>query len=167
MRFHIGCSEEQATKIISLRPFESEEDLAKRLNLGKKKAGMAGISPRVFQDCVSIYEGYGAVDEILLGCEEIGNELKSAISAWSGKAKGKQREGSVSAASLFDDETNDGAIDLVSMPSTDGTSGASLISAPSSLSSGVQLKDYQIIGINWLNLLHSKRLSCILADEMG
>ncbi|KLO15390.1 hypothetical protein SCHPADRAFT_849585 [Schizopora paradoxa] len=162
-----GCSEEQASRIISLRPFASEEDLVKRLNLGKKKAGLAGISPRVFQDCVSIYEGFGAVDEILLGCEEIGSELKTAISAWSGKTKGKQREGSVSAASLFDDEADDGAIDLVSLPFENGTLGSGLISAPSSLSKDVQLKDYQIIGINWLNLLHSRRLSCILADEMG
>lgn len=128
---------------------------------------MAGISPRVFQDCVSIYEEYGTVDDILLRCEEIGSELKAAISAWSGKTKGKQREGSVSAASLFDDETDDGAIDLVSLPFANGTSGAGLISAPSTLSDDVQLKDYQIIGINWLNLLHSRRLSCILADEMG
>ncbi len=165
--FRAGCTEEQATKIISLRPFASEEDLAKRLNLGKKKAGAAGISPRVFRDCVSIYEGYGAVDDILLGCEEIGSELKSAIALWSGKDKGKQREGSVSAASLFEDEADDGASNLVSLPTENDASGTSLISTPSLLSDKVQLKDYQIIGINWLNLLHSRRLSCILADEMG
>lgn len=163
---HVGCSEEQAAKIISSRPFASEEDMTKRLNLGKKKAGVAGISPRVFQDCVNIYEGYGAVDEILLSCEETGSQLKTAIAAWSGN-KGKQREGSLSAASLFEDEADDGAFNLVSLPTSNGTSGTTLISSPSSLSDKVQLKDYQIIGINWLNLLHSRKLSCILADEMG
>jgi SWI/SNF-related matrix-associated actin-dependent regulator 1 of chromatin subfamily A len=38
---------------------------------------------------------------------------------------------------------------------------------PTSLSENVTLKEYQLIGLNWLKLLHSKRLSCILADEMG
>ncbi len=29
------------------------------------------------------------------------------------------------------------------------------------------MKDYQIVGLNWLSLMFSKGLSCILADEMG
>lgn len=35
------------------------------------------------------------------------------------------------------------------------------------LAEGVVLKDYQLLGVNWLNLLYSKDLSCILADDMG
>lgn len=31
----------------------------------------------------------------------------------------------------------------------------------------VKMKDYQIVGINWLSLLFEKQLSCILADDMG
>ena len=31
----------------------------------------------------------------------------------------------------------------------------------------IQLKNYQLLGVNWLWLLHRKRLSGILADEMG
>jgi SWI/SNF-related matrix-associated actin-dependent regulator 1 of chromatin subfamily A len=38
---------------------------------------------------------------------------------------------------------------------------------PAGLKEGVQLKDYQLLGLNWLNLLYSKGLSCILADDMG
>lgn len=38
---------------------------------------------------------------------------------------------------------------------------------PSLLAEGVVLKDYQLLGINWLSLLHRRSLSCILADEMG
>ncbi|TFY75886.1 hypothetical protein EWM64_g8126 [Hericium alpestre] len=37
---------------------------------------------------------------------------------------------------------------------------------PRLLSPGVRLKDYQLIGVNWLRLLYGKGLSCILADEM-
>ncbi|KAI9886795.1 MAG: vacuolar ATPase assembly integral membrane protein vma21 [Watsoniomyces obsoletus] len=38
---------------------------------------------------------------------------------------------------------------------------------PANLGEGVALKDYQLVGLNWLSLLYSKGLSCILADEMG
>jgi SWI/SNF-related matrix-associated actin-dependent regulator 1 of chromatin subfamily A len=38
---------------------------------------------------------------------------------------------------------------------------------PKNMKEGVQLKDYQLAGLNWLNLLYEKNLSCILADEMG
>uniref|UniRef100_A0A915J6K9 SNF2 N-terminal domain-containing protein n=1 Tax=Romanomermis culicivorax TaxID=13658 RepID=A0A915J6K9_ROMCU len=31
----------------------------------------------------------------------------------------------------------------------------------------MQLKPYQIVGLNWLILMHEKNLNCILADEMG
>ncbi|CAB4255307.1 similar to Saccharomyces cerevisiae YAL019W FUN30 Conserved member of the Snf2p family with ATP-dependent chromatin remodelin activity [Maudiozyma barnettii] len=38
---------------------------------------------------------------------------------------------------------------------------------PRLLSSDIQLKDYQQMGINWLNLLYHNGMSCILADDMG
>ena len=38
---------------------------------------------------------------------------------------------------------------------------------PAGLPDTVRLKDYQLLGVNWLNLLWEKKTSCILADEMG
>ena len=38
---------------------------------------------------------------------------------------------------------------------------------PSIMASDVTLKDYQVVGINWLSLLFDNKLSCILADDMG
>jgi SWI/SNF-related matrix-associated actin-dependent regulator 1 of chromatin subfamily A len=38
---------------------------------------------------------------------------------------------------------------------------------PAGLADGVKLKDYQIVGVNWLNMMYERELSCILADEMG
>lgn len=38
---------------------------------------------------------------------------------------------------------------------------------PSKLSEGTVLKDYQLLGVNWLNMLWEKKIGCILADEMG
>lgn len=123
----------------------------------------------MFEDCVSIYEGYGSVDRILEDCERIGHDLKKAIAGWSGKAKGKQRDGSMASRSpsiLDDDVADDGALNLVSLSNNYGGNGF-ITKPPSLLAPDVQLKDYQLIGINWLQLLHSRNLSCILADEMG
>ncbi|ODQ77750.1 hypothetical protein BABINDRAFT_163150, partial [Babjeviella inositovora NRRL Y-12698] len=38
---------------------------------------------------------------------------------------------------------------------------------PKLLAPDLELKNYQQVGINWLNLLYQHKLSCILADEMG
>jgi SWI/SNF-related matrix-associated actin-dependent regulator 1 of chromatin subfamily A len=38
---------------------------------------------------------------------------------------------------------------------------------PPSIPEGVVLKDYQMLGLNWLYLLYRRKTSCILADEMG
>lgn len=38
---------------------------------------------------------------------------------------------------------------------------------PRLLSPDIELKDYQQMGINWLNLLYHNQMSCILADDMG
>ncbi|XP_006461134.1 hypothetical protein AGABI2DRAFT_221665 [Agaricus bisporus var. bisporus H97] len=127
--------------MISLRPFESVDDLNVKLGQGKKKAGPAGISPRLFEDCTEIFKGYGAVDSILEECESIGAHLRSTIASWSlPYDKGKER---ADPSAGFSDEFQDGSISLRS------------------------LSKYQLLGVNWLNLLYRNSLSCILADEMG
>ncbi|TFK54430.1 hypothetical protein OE88DRAFT_1655084 [Heliocybe sulcata] len=170
-----GCTPEQAAKIAELRPFSSTMDLKTKLNQGKKKAGPAGISPRLFDDCTQIFAGYGAVDSILQDCERIGAQLKAAIASWSGpSSKGKEREGSSvpsrdsSVLPLGEDVVEDGALSLRSFAATSSKkNGPFLSQQPSLLAEKIQLKEYQLLGVNWLALLYRKRLSCILADEMG
>lgn len=122
----------------------------------------------MFQDCTSIFAGYGTVDTIVTKCEKIAASLKAEIAKWTdGDVKGKSREGSSSRGSPAVAET-DGALSLGSQAALTSNKPDYYISTqPALLSSTVQLKDYQMIGINWLNLLYLKRLSCILADEMG
>jgi SWI/SNF-related matrix-associated actin-dependent regulator of chromatin subfamily A containing DEAD/H box 1 len=168
-----GCTPEQAKAIIELRPFDSVLDLNNKLGQGKKKAGPSGISPRIFEDCIAIFSGYGEVDSILEDCEHIGASLRVAIDSWTDVKEGKGKVGDISngirdtTASLGGD-IEDGALSLVSVPvSKDSKPKDYLVTQPSLLSEDVQLKDYQLLGVNWLNLLHRRKLSCILADEMG
>jgi SWI/SNF-related matrix-associated actin-dependent regulator 1 of chromatin subfamily A len=168
--FPTGCSPEQANAIIRLRPFASADDLNIKLGQGRKKMGPTGISPRMFEDCQAIFEGYGEVDSILEDCEQIGADLRAAIATWTttpaeaGKGKAKEEE----VLSSLADGVEDGALSFVSFsPSRNQKPKDYLLTQPTLLSETVQLKDYQLLGVNWLHLLYRSNLSCILADEMG
>ena len=165
----LGVTGEQAAKIIAARPFKQPEDINVKLNQTKKKAGSTGISFRIFEDTVNIMEGYADVDRILEKCENIGAKLRTAIATWTTPKsdKGKEvasREGSIA---LSDDAQEDGALTLRSRASLNADKKNQFLGQPSLLADSVTLKEYQLLGVNWLNLLHSKKLSCILADEMG
>ncbi|TFK75361.1 hypothetical protein BDN72DRAFT_832223 [Pluteus cervinus] len=164
-----GCTPEQAEAIVKLRPFGSVEDLNTKLGQGKKKAGPVGISPRLFEDCTKIFLGYGAVDTVLDGIEQIGASIRMDIASWtpseySNKGKGKE----VGDPDLPLGEIEDGALSLrTHRASSSKTATGYLDKQPSLLNEAVQLKEYQLLGVNWLSLLYGRRLSCILADEMG
>lgn len=58
-------------------------------------------------------------------------------------------------------------VDTDATTDTDLESNHKLLPQPQVLSKKLQLKSYQIIGINWLILMHEQKLNSILADEMG
>lgn len=157
-----GCTPDQAQTIIELRPFDSVDDLREKLGQqGKKKGATSkGVSSRMFDDCVEIFRGYGAVDDVLAQCERIGGQLSAIIASWSQDTrKGKEK-------ATCDNVEENGALSLV-IPVNERTSKDFLSEQPKSLSRNVQLKEYQLLGVNWLRLLYKKGRSCILADEMG
>ena len=144
------------------------EDLNVRLGQGRKKAGPAGISPRLFEDCIELFKGYGAVDSILEECEKIGSKLRSSIASWSTPDLSAKGKGKVASLTAFSDDIEDGSLSLRTIENIKlQRSSDHLTEQPSLLSVSVKLKDYQLLGVNWLNLLYRNKLSCILADEMG
>ncbi|KAF9475763.1 hypothetical protein BDN70DRAFT_883250 [Pholiota conissans] len=146
-----GCTSEQAATIISCRPFTSVDDVRTKLGQGKKKVGPSGLSPRMFEDCAEILKGYGAVDTVLEDCERIGSSLRTTIASWN-----------------TNNDASEGGVSLVSIaPLSKRRAQSYLTSQPKLLSKNVSLKEYQLLGVNWLNLLYRSNLSCILADEMG
>ncbi|KAF7288692.1 SNF2 family DNA-dependent ATPase [Mycena chlorophos] len=144
-----GCNADQAEKIISMRPFDDVEDLETKLKGAKKKAKFGS---KLWDESWQIFAGYGNVDSVLDTCEHIGQSLRNTIAAWSS-------EGAVG-----DDE--DGALSLQHV-TWSGTRENYLATQPALIAEGVQLKEYQLLGVNWLNLLYTQNHSCILADEMG
>jgi SWI/SNF-related matrix-associated actin-dependent regulator 1 of chromatin subfamily A len=162
----IACTIAQAESIVSLQPFESENDL--RSKLQKKK----GVSPRYFDEYVRMLEGYDSVDTVIEKCEKVGKEISDVLAVWAAAAD----PSSDAIASNPDiSDASDTGIHLVAVgaksvvedPLRAEALEAYITSQPSMMTEGVVLKDYQLLGINWLALLHRKKLSCILADEMG
>lgn len=145
----INCSPAQAEKIVSLRPFASVDDVHRRL--GDKAA--KGVSPRLFTNCVELMAGYMDVDEVLARCETIGAQISEAMAGWRSEGTADESLGSIDLAEV----KRGGAV----------RDEHYLEQQPPNLAPGIILKDYQLIGISWLNLLYSKDTSCILADEMG
>ncbi|KAJ1304861.1 hypothetical protein OPQ81_005995 [Rhizoctonia solani] len=152
-----ACTPAQASLIASLRPFPDVPSLKRSLKRAK------GVTPRFFDDYVNMQRGYSDVDTVLAGFEEIGRQLAAIVSEWTGDQNTADEEA---------------GLHLVSVPSlsqpttTSSNSNSDALSylirkQPHLLAPGVVLKDYQLFGISWLNLLYKKQLSCILADEMG
>lgn len=174
-----ACTPVQATSIIDIRPFESEDQLRKKLQ--RKK----GVSPRYFDDYIRILEGYESVDSVIAKCERVGKELSDILAIWASVAD-TDAEASTSANGVETGSatpTDAGGVSIVAVDveaiqakaeaigATDAARSEALkgymSTQPSLLAEGVQLKDYQLLGVNWLALLHRRNLSCILADEMG
>ena len=147
---------EQAQAIIALRPFHSPEDIRNKLGQGKKKAAN-GLTPRMFEDAIEILEEYSSVDNILGDCEQIAATLDRTISSWTTHETSGNQE-----------NADNGSVSLLSLDPLKSRKAANyLTTQPKLLPDTVSLKEYQLLGINWLNLLYRSNLSCILADEMG
>ncbi|GJJ06223.1 hypothetical protein Clacol_000413 [Clathrus columnatus] len=153
-----GITLQQAKTLISLRPFEDVDDFNTKLSRKNK----TGLSKNILGYCKELFESYRTVDNLLEKCEKIGAELREAIDKWK---IGKVPEASSSKLAV---DEEDGSLALLeSLPEDYESNGDFILKQPSLLSDTVQLKEYQLLGVNWMYLLYQRELSCILADEMG
>lgn len=174
-----ACTPAQAQTIVSVRPFEDHADFRTKINRRK------GIGYKVFETYMSVMEGYSSLDDLLVECEELGRGVSRVVSKWAGAeslsavpSKAPSAVPSRSGSPLPTEvkpSADDAGIHLTQVKVDDDDNPSKedpdlkgyIRSQPSMISPGVQLKDYQLLGVNWLNLLWARRMSCILADEMG
>ncbi|SJX62227.1 related to FUN30-protein important for chromosome integrity and segregation [Sporisorium reilianum f. sp. reilianum] len=167
-----NCNAQQAQTIIDLRPFKDADDIEHKL--GSKSA--KGVTPRLFHQCKDLMAGYYEVDEVLARCEKIGRELSEAMASWlpdasqtASRLASPAVSASVNASVAGSREgTPSSTLNLSSIKKGgSSTDKYYLEEQPKLLADGIKLKDYQLVGVNWLHLLYRKKTSCILADEMG
>ncbi len=117
-------------------------------------------------------EGYVQIDSCLNRCEAIADDVARTLVVWRGASKANDSVvGTPRSDGLNDVKVDVGKVSELLRMETDMKKrrilGSYIQTQPAMLSQGTVLKDYQLLGVNWLNLLYSKRIGCILADEMG
>lgn len=163
---------------------------------GKGKGTARGARTRAIGDkvvdvCLETWRGYEAVDLLIAKVEELGKPIAESIRKWGVDVFGGSSDSPIGelditdikmdskAESLKDSAigtpTDAGSSDIVMVDESDEVikikrehqAGQFFKNQPKHLGEGVVLKDYQLVGVNWLSLLYERKLSCILADEMG
>ena len=161
-----ACSEEQAKKIIGLRPFADVDEVQAKLQKAR------GVSNKLFEQYTEIMEGYVQIDACLNRCEAIASDVANTLSVWRGASMAHDSViGTPRSDGLNDVKVDVNKVSELLRNETDMRKRKILSryiqTQPALLSEGTVLKDYQLLGVNWLNLLYSKQIGCILADEMG
>lgn len=159
--------------IISKRPFNSiyevSEDRFEEATPepdSKRRNQRKTVGLKIVESTEFSLKGYKAVDSLVKKCSEYGNLISRQMDRWGVQVTG---EGELD---MVDINVKDGAENASDAEDDDVVEVSSrsipyIKHKPSLLSPDIDLKSYQQVGINWLNLLYHHRLSCILADEMG
>ena len=174
-----SISQEIAAFLVSKRPFKNltavQQIQAENTKPAKSKRMPAPIGERVVDKCEEMIISYEAVDTLVKQCDAIGKPLVTEMKSWGIDIFGT-RDGELDLVSLKGSQpsAHDSGIGTpvsdIGEEVSDATRAiqkSNIITQPSTMSKGMKMKDYQIVGINWLSLLFRKQLSCILADDMG
>ena len=172
-----AISEEIAKLILSHRPFNAFQSVRSVSSgpTGKKNKNTRPIGDKVVDKCLSMWTGYDAIDQLVKHCAELGQTVKKDMEKWGidflGASSGeveltdfeafhKSRDSGIGTPTSRD----------ISADEADGKTTNdrfSFIRQPAIMAPEIQVKNYQLVGMNWLALLFGKGLSCILADDMG
>ncbi len=179
-----------AAKMIAQRPFKNLNAAREVSDISTTKSGKkskkAPIGEKIVQTAVDMWSGYEAVDALVARCEQLGKPLAEEISKWGFDVFGAARTGELEIVSFDDDiesqrdsgigtpsskaaSTNGEAAedDIKTASQSRHTRRNKFLKQPAMMSDDIKLKDYQLVGLNWLSLLYKHKLSCILADDMG
>jgi SWI/SNF-related matrix-associated actin-dependent regulator of chromatin subfamily A containing DEAD/H box 1 len=172
---------EQAEHIISHRPFKNFEDIEQIREAGwkpnpKARKQARPMGERILEVSRSMWSGYQAVDILIQNCRKKSEPLTEGIKAWGVDVVGVASEGEVALMSLNglkskdDSSQRDSGLGTPTADDEDelpSKSAPNLLPQPEIMSKNITLKDYQLVGMNWLNLCFRKNISAILADDMG
>ncbi|GAM83508.1 hypothetical protein ANO11243_014960 [Dothideomycetidae sp. 11243] len=164
-----------AQLIVSKRPFRSL-DTIREISLDQpNKSGKRSRKPigdKVVDVSAEMWEGYEAVDTLVEQCKELGQPIWDSMKKWGLDLDAAAKHGELEMTKLEDAHDSGVGTPSSGMSVDDDVvthqkKKAAYLKQPEMMSKELVMKDYQVFGLNWLNLLWSKRLSCILADDMG
>ncbi|KAL8944202.1 MAG: hypothetical protein Q9216_000626 [Gyalolechia sp. 2 TL-2023] len=181
-----AVTEKVASLILSKRPFKNlgvVRIVSGDAKANKERTVRRPVGDRVVDTCLAMWKGYEAVDGLVRQCEFAGRPVADQIKKWGFDIYSASNDGELDLINFdhkSEPETSlrDSGIGTPTsgVASADEDSEArgvpqsnrnAIFSQPRLLHKDVVLKDYQLVGVNWLALLFEKELSCILADDMG
>jgi len=142
-----------------MRPFVSVDDVE------RKMVRRSGVTAKLFENYKDLMKGYKAVDAVLQRCERIGQDIDDIQAIWQRNADKRPIKLKKEIGMYLVDDPTESTSDISAEDAK--VMDSYIWDAPQSLAKDVTLKSYQMLGLNWLNLLHTRGHSCILADEMG
>jgi SWI/SNF-related matrix-associated actin-dependent regulator 1 of chromatin subfamily A len=179
-----GLKDEDIRELVDQRPFPSLDDVRKvhvdaqkTQDKGKKKVRKPRITfgARLVEAAEEMWDAYSTIDSVVKQCETLGKPMVAGMARWGIDIFGGDKEEGVDATSL--DDVSDASSSRDSgyhTPHSDAgdsirkaASRSKLLKQPKIMNKDVELKDYQVVGLNWLNLLWENKISGILADDMG
>lgn len=179
-----AVTETVASTILSKRPFKNLDavrQVSGDTKTNAKRKATRPIGDKIVDSCLDMWRGYDAIDGLVRHCESVGRPIAEAIKQWGVDVYGATNEGELDLTN-FDQKSNASLRDSgigtpTSAPASPDADGEvkvapakdknGVLGQPRLMHEDVVLKDYQIVGVNWLALLYERRLSCILADDMG
>ncbi len=170
-----AINSDTATYLLSKRPFKSLNAVrsvpAESAKPTKAKSRARPIGEKIVDKCEDMLNGYEAVDSLVKQCEEAGKPLAAEMKAWGVDLFGA-KEGELDLATLKESQSNHDSgigtpLSELGEDISERKRRSNFISQPSIMSNDRRMKDYQVVGINWLCLLFKNKLSGILADDMG
>lgn len=169
--------EDLAIFLLSQKPFRNLAE-ARKLNTkilakGAKRGSQQLFGDKIVDKCIDMWTGYEAVDMLVSQCEVLGKPIGDEMKKWGLDVFGAAKDGELELVSFEKMSGKKGSVrdSGIGTPTSDEESfnqdQNAFFPQPKMMSQKIVLKDYQIVGINWLYLLFRKNLSCILADDMG
>ncbi|KAH9873736.1 hypothetical protein IAQ61_004363 [Plenodomus lingam] len=183
-----GHKVEEVREVLDQRPFTSLEavrqihvDLAQKESKKKPRKPRITFGARLVEAAEDMWDAYSTIDSVVKQCEVLGKPMVAGMARWG--------------IDIFGASTDDGGVDITALDDTSDTSSSrdsgyhtprsppgsdteakivhkaanrtKLLKQPAIMNDDIELKDYQVVGLNWLNLLWQTGTSGILADDMG
>ena len=170
-----GQPKDVVDHVLAQRPFTDligatavTSAIVSKTKSGTKKVMNKKYGERVVDSARQMLSGYRAVDDLVTNCEKMGKPMSNEISFW-GADSG---QGELEMTNIQNQpSTHDSGIGTPASSMDEEKSAQKgrpkLTPQPSIMNPDVTLKDYQVVGMNWLSMLFKHKLSGILADEMG
>lgn len=148
---------EVAEGVLAFRPFASL-DAFRAVDLHpptKKRGTRKPDGEKMMKVVQEMWTGYEAIDDLVFECTAKGASVADEMKKWGFDVFGASKEVEIT------DLKHDSGI------GTPDSSYDEFLKQPAGMCKSLDMKDYQIVGLNWLNLIWSQRMSGILADDMG